>query len=76
MPIYEYHCRECGKDFEIFVRSAQQKLTCSCGSSDLEKKFSVFAVSEAPGSSQASGCMNGSCGLQSPGCHSGMCGLN
>jgi putative FmdB family regulatory protein len=47
MPIYEFHCEKCEKDSEILVRSNDWNGTqCPhCGSTKLEKKFSVFASS-------------------------------
>jgi putative FmdB family regulatory protein len=56
MPIYEFHCGKCGKDSEILVRSSDWKGTkCpQCGSTKLDKKFSVFASSNAGGDDAAS----------------------
>ncbi|MBL9139859.1 MAG: zinc ribbon domain-containing protein [Verrucomicrobiales bacterium] len=56
MPIYEFHCEDCGAESEILVRSSDWKGTpCpKCGSKHLEKKFSVFASSGGDGGSPAS----------------------
>ncbi len=46
MPIYEYVCRECGHEFELFVRSmaeADQGLCPKCQSRQISKRFSTFA---------------------------------
>jgi putative FmdB family regulatory protein len=44
MPIYEYTCNQCGKEFEYLVRG-QERATCpDCGSADLEKRLSVPAT--------------------------------
>ena len=75
MPIFEYQCKSCGKQAEYLLKSQQEKPQCTCGSRDLEKKFSAFAVSEGQSSAHA-GCSDGSCGIQAPSCASGMCGLN
>jgi putative FmdB family regulatory protein len=33
MPIYVYHCNECGKEFEVVQSITEQPLTeCNCGS--------------------------------------------
>lgn len=33
MPVYEYHCNACGKDFEASQRMSDPPLTaCTCGS--------------------------------------------
>jgi putative FmdB family regulatory protein len=44
MPIYEFHCEQCGGDSEILVRSSKWEGTkCpACGSTRLAKKLSVF----------------------------------
>jgi putative FmdB family regulatory protein len=67
MPIYEFHCEKCGKDSEILVRASDWKgAKCpQCGSTKLEKKFSVFASAGAAASPAPSGKSKGGCG---PGC--------
>ena len=75
MPIYEYHCESCGKQSEILVRNLNEKPVCECGSDNLKKLLSVFAVNE-PHSHTASSCASGDCGVpQSSGCPGGMCGF-
>lgn len=56
MPIYEFHCAACETDSEILVRSSDWKGTrCPhCGSTRLDKKFSVFASSTAGAAGSAS----------------------
>lgn len=58
MPIYEYACAACGKEFEKLVRASAPAPECpACKSTDLRKKLSAFAavsgtasaVSELPG---------------------------
>ena len=44
MPIYEYHCSDCGHAFEALVRSSTVPECPSCRSKDLEKQLSVFAT--------------------------------
>ena len=47
MPLYEFGCRTCGAPFEKFVRSfsAIPTVTCpDCGSPEVEKRLSTFAV--------------------------------
>jgi putative FmdB family regulatory protein len=47
MPIYEYRCRGCNRQFEALVRP-DTIVTCpSCESRDLELQISLFAVSSA-----------------------------
>jgi putative FmdB family regulatory protein len=44
MPIYEYRCQGCRKRFELIVGS-DTKIHCpDCGSADVKKLLSVFAV--------------------------------
>ena len=44
MPIYEYECAACRERFEALVYGSQRAACPSCGSLDLEKQFSAFAV--------------------------------
>lgn len=52
MPIFEYQCAACGKEFEKLVRNAAAVPDCpACSSTDLRKKLSAFAtISVASGS--------------------------
>lgn len=50
MPIYDYHCRECDKAFELFVRNDADLVCPHCGSVALDKLMSAPA---APGQSAA-----------------------
>jgi putative FmdB family regulatory protein len=75
MPIFEYHCNQCDKDFELIVYSADTKPECPhCASQDIVKKFSSFAVSSSGkkhgkcNASDAAPCAHGGCG-----CGSGCC---
>jgi putative FmdB family regulatory protein len=48
MPIYDFHCRACGHQFEALVRPQDEATSCpSCKSPDLERLLSSFAVSTA-----------------------------
>ena len=45
MPIFEYACKACGKQFEALVRSQDTAPACpSCKSADLEKLISTPAI--------------------------------
>jgi putative FmdB family regulatory protein len=45
MPIFEYSCKRCGKQFEQLQKSdCEVKIECpACGSADVEKAFSTFS---------------------------------
>jgi putative FmdB family regulatory protein len=48
MPIYDFHCKGCGHEFEALVRAQDPAVTCpSCKGGDVEKLLSSFAVSSA-----------------------------
>jgi len=45
MPIFEYACKSCGKEFEALVRKNQDTPSCpKCKSEDLEKLISTPAI--------------------------------
>ena len=71
MPIYEYRCRGCEKDFEKYVPGASTKVACpACASGDVTRKLSVFGVGVNAGavaSSMSGG--GGCCGGGGCGCH-------
>ncbi len=45
MPLFEYECRGCGRQFEYLTRDGQSPKCPGCESEDLQKLLSVFAVS-------------------------------
>lgn len=77
MPIYEYTCRECSDDFELLVRNDEPTSCPQCGSSALEKRFSVVAAHSSSSPRQLPMCEapapGGGCGL--PQCGGGQCGM-
>lgn len=67
MPLYEFHCNDCGKDSEVLTRSTRWEGTpCpKCGSTHLVKKLSTFAASGSGGGEDAPACTGkpSSCGM-------------
>ena len=68
MPIYEYRCRSCEKDFEKYVSGPAVKVACpACAASDVTRKLSVFgmksdaSVATMSGMSGGGGCCGGGC---------------
>lgn len=43
MPIYDFHCKECERDFEALVRGSAAPACPECGSSQVEKLVSLPA---------------------------------
>ena len=47
MPIYEYACADCGHEFEKLVRRDATPSCPSCGTTRVERRFSLPNVSSA-----------------------------
>ena len=57
MPLYEYQCQKCDKDFTLLQSASvnKEETTCSlCGSGEVRHKFSTFSANTSS-SSQNSG---------------------
>jgi putative FmdB family regulatory protein len=69
MPLFEYRCTDCAKDFEKIVPRHDSPVSCpNCASLHVEKQLSVFAVSGTQGGKDfdaPQGC--GRCGAPEPG---------
>lgn len=71
MPIYEYHCKDCGKDFECLVIGSDIPECTDCNSQNVVKLMSACGfftkgsggetVGSAAGTSSCSGCSATSC---------------
>jgi len=58
MPIYEYQCQECGKEFEKLVRSISSapKVECPrCGGKKVKKALSLFGTQSSSSGSLSTG---------------------
>jgi putative FmdB family regulatory protein len=72
MPVYEYRCRGCGKDFEKYLPRTSSDVACpSCHGADVMRKLSVFGMKTdgallpsgaASAMSSGGGCCGGGCG--------------
>jgi putative FmdB family regulatory protein len=72
MPIYEYRCRGCSKDFEKYVAGTSIAVACpSCASADITRKLSVFGLKSDGGvaASMPAGGGGSCCGGGGCGCH-------
>ncbi len=53
MPIYEYWCRDCRRRVNLYIRfsaEASQPTCPQCGSTNLRRLFSTFAIHKSDGS--------------------------
>jgi len=62
LPLYEYHCRTCARDFEMLVRESTEPECPACHGRDLERALSTFAVSTATPRASAPVGACGACG--------------
>jgi len=71
MPLYEYRCTSCGKQFEVLMREGVTPTCPACQNQAVEKQFSTYAVgamspkaSPMPSGSPCGGCQNqAACGF-------------
>jgi len=74
VPIYEYRCPQCGKEFEKLVNAGTVVACPSCDSPKVTKRLSLFRAGVASrfAESPSSGAMSGGAG----GCCGGGCGCH
>ncbi len=63
MPIYEYTCAACGREFEELILASEAPTCPDCGDRRGQKRLSAFAVASAasnsvpaPGDAPCAGC--------------------
>lgn len=56
MPLFDFECRECHERFEEIVSSETRVVCPDCGSGDVAKLWSPFAVGRGGSSASASRC--------------------
>ncbi|MCG6911873.1 MAG: zinc ribbon domain-containing protein [Deltaproteobacteria bacterium] len=71
MPIYEYHCNECGHDFERLVFGSEKPACSACNSENVGRLISACGfvskgssgetVGASAGASSCGGCSASSC---------------
>lgn len=74
MPMYEFLCGSCEKDFETILASARgvDLVECpECGSGEVHKKLSLFANKSSSGAAASTPAFNGYAG--GGGCCGGGC---
>jgi putative FmdB family regulatory protein len=76
MPLFEYECRACGRQFEYLSRSSEKARCPSCDSLDLQKLLSVFAVGSNDGVTNAGPKTFGACGSCGDPRGPGACNMN
>ena len=55
MPIYEYTCKSCEHHFEKLIRTGDAPVCVACGSSELERVFSLPTVNSEGSRARALG---------------------
>lgn len=76
MPLFEYACKECDREFELLVRGRETPECPSCHGTDLERRLSVFAAHTSSGSSGAQMPAMGACGRCGDPRGPGACSMN
>jgi len=70
MPIYEYKCNKCDKEFEFIVFGKEDEVECpECNGKDVERRLSAcsfksngtYSAPSSGGGSSCSGCTSSNC---------------
>jgi putative FmdB family regulatory protein len=76
MPLFEYSCKDCQRQFETLVRGSETPACPSCHGTTLERRQSVFAARSTGGASTAAPMTMGSCGSCGDPRGPGACSMN
>jgi putative FmdB family regulatory protein len=76
MPLYEYACKDCAKQFELLVRASETPECPSCHSTELERRLSVFAAHTSGGNGATALPSVGACGACGDPRGPGACSMN
>ena len=76
MPLFEYACKACDKQFEILVRGQETPECPSCHGTELQRRLSTFAARTAGGGSAAAMPAMGGCGSCGDPRGPGSCSIN
>ncbi|MBI5183071.1 MAG: zinc ribbon domain-containing protein [Nitrospinae bacterium] len=67
MPIFEYNCLECEKDFEMLLYGGSEDIRCPyCGKDKVKKILSTFSSKSGDRFTSSSGGNCSSCSTRSP----------
>ena len=76
MPLFEYACKECERQFEVLVRGHETPECPACHGTDLERRQSTFAARTANGSAASDNPAMGACGRCGDPRGPGACSMN
>ena len=76
MPIYEYACRSCDRQFEYLTRDGQVPACPGCASQALDRQMSTFAARTSTGASASPTRAAGPCGSCGDPRGPGACSIN
>jgi putative FmdB family regulatory protein len=76
MPLFEYACRDCDRQFELLVRGSETPKCPSCHSTALERRLSVFAAHTSGSGFASDAVPAGPCGACGDPRGAGACSMN
>jgi putative FmdB family regulatory protein len=76
MPLYEYACRDCAREFETLIRAHETPECPSCHGTMLERRLSSFAAHTGGGGDRSETMAPAGCGHCGDPRGPGACSLN